>query len=51
VEKARRAFRRQRRDFTKLSRQEYLEAHRARGAAISKAKRPYSEEPIEQGCK
>jgi preprotein translocase subunit Sss1 len=39
VEEARRAFRRCRRNPTELAWQEYLEANRAKRAAISKAKR------------
>ncbi len=51
VEEARRAFKRHRRNPTELARQEYLEANRAKGAAIRQAKRQCYEEAIENACK
>jgi hypothetical protein len=51
VEEARRAFRRRRRNPTELAWQEYLEANKAKGAAIRQAKRKCFEEAIENACK
>jgi hypothetical protein len=51
VEEAGRAFRRHRRNPTELAWQEYLEANRAKGAAIRKATRQCFEEAIENACK
>jgi hypothetical protein len=51
VEEARRAFWRHRRNPSHLAWQEYLEANRAKGAAISKAKRQCFEGAIEKVCK
>jgi hypothetical protein len=51
VEGARRTFRRHRRNLSELAWQEYLEAIRAKGAAISKAKWRCFEEAIENVCK
>ncbi len=51
VEEARRAFRRHSRNPTELAQQEYLEANRAKGAAIRQAKRQCFEEAIENACK
>ncbi len=51
VEDARRAFRRHRRNPNELARQEYLEANKAKGAAIRQAKRKCFEEAIENVCK
>ncbi len=51
VEEARRAFRRHRRNPTELAWQEYLEANRAKGAAIRQAKRQCFEEAIVKACK
>jgi hypothetical protein len=51
AEKARRALGRHRWNPTELSWQQYLEANRAKGAAIRKAKRQCFEEAIEKACK
>ncbi len=51
MEEARRAFRRHRRNPSELAWQEYLEANRAKRAAISKAKRWCFEDVIENACK
>ncbi len=51
MEDARRAFRRHRRNPTELAQQEYLEAHKAKGAAIRQAKRKCFEEAIEYAFK
>ncbi len=51
VVEARRAFRRHRRNPSELAWQEYLEANKAKGAAISRAKRRCFEEAIEKACK
>jgi hypothetical protein len=51
VEEARRAFRRRRRNPTELAWQEYLEAKRAKGAAIRQENRQCFEEVIQNVCK
>jgi hypothetical protein len=51
VEEARRAFSRHRRNPSEQAWQEYLEANKAKGAAISKAKRRCFEKAIEKASK
>jgi hypothetical protein len=51
VEEARRAFRRHRRNPIELAWQEYLEANRAKGAAIREPTNQFFEEAIKKECK
>ncbi len=51
MEEARRAFKRHRRNPKELAGQEYLEANRAKGAAIREAKGQCFEEAIGNACK